>query len=153
MYLNFWRMLLSSITYFAESGSPVHRHILVVSSYLHLRPQGPLCRGYLCLESDYSISIDSRIMVFTQCLCSMHGYILLTLHLICMRIDEVTGTWTYNSDNIFGHLSTGDTYREEFRLFILPWTEINYQFTFQKHSDMFPCYLQASETALDQTLL
>ena len=53
-------------------------------------------------------------MMFTKLLYGMYGYIVLQFHLICMRIDEVTGAGTYNYDNIFGHLSTGDTYREEF---------------------------------------
>ena len=92
-------------------------------------------------------------MIFTELLYGMHGYILLQFHLICMRIDEVTGTGTYKYDHILSNLTTGDTYREEFRLFILPGTELNYQITFQKHFDIFPCYLQASKTALDQKLL
>ena len=92
-------------------------------------------------------------MIFTVLLYDVHGYILLQFHLICMRIDEVTVNGTYNYDNIYGNLSTRDTYREEFRLFILPGTELNYQITFQKHSYILPCYLQASKTALDQKLL
>ena len=144
---------MSSIKYFIESGSPVHRHILVVSSYFHLRPQGPLCRGYLCLESDYSISIHSRIMIFTECLYSMHGFILLTFHLICMRIDEVTEAGTYKYYNSFSYLSTGDTYIEELCCFILTCTDIIHQITFKEHSDIFQYYLRASKTALHQKLL
>ena len=59
-----------------------------------------------------------------------------------MRIDEVTGAGTYIYDNNFSNLSTGDTDREEFRCFLLPGTEINYQITFKKHSDIFQYYPQ-----------
>ena len=92
-------------------------------------------------------------MIFTELLYDMYGYMLLKFHVICMRIDVVTGAGTYKYDKIFSNLSTGDTYREEFRLFILPGTDINYQITFRKHSDILPCYLQASKTTLDQNLL
>ena len=70
-----------------------------------------------------------------------------------MRIDEVTGADTYIYDHIFSYLSTGDTYSEDFCLFIFNGTEINYQLTCKKHSDTFQYYLQASKTALDQKLL
>ena len=70
-----------------------------------------------------------------------------------MRIDDVTGAGTYKYDHIFSNLCTGDTYSEEFRLFILNGTEINYQITFKKDSDILPDYLRASKNALDQKLL
>ena len=70
-----------------------------------------------------------------------------------MRIDEVTGAGTYKCDKSFSNLSTGDTYREQFRRLILPSSEINYQITFKEHSDIFRYYLQASKTDLDQKLL
>ena len=75
-------------------------------------------------------------MIFTYLLYDIHGYMLLKFDVICMRFDEVTVAGTYKYDHIFTHFSTGDTYREEFRLFILPGTDINYQTTFRKHSDI-----------------
>ena len=92
-------------------------------------------------------------MIFTELLYGMHGYILIKFHLICMRIDEVRGAGTYKYDHIFTNLSTGDTYREEFRLLILPGLDINYQITFGKHSGIFQDYQQAYKTALIQKLL
>ena len=92
-------------------------------------------------------------MIFTDLLYGIPGSILHKFHPSCMRIDEVTGAGTYKYDHIFCNLSTGYIYREEFRLFILPGMDINYQITFRKHSDILPCYLQASKTALDQKLL
>ena len=74
-------------------------------------------------------------MIFTELLYSLHGYIVLKFHLICMRIDVVTGAGPYKYDHIFTNVSTGDTYREEFHLLILFWTDINYQITFRNHSD------------------
>ena len=83
----------------------------------------------------------------------MLGYMLFKFNVIRMRIDVVTVALTYKYYKMFTNLRTGDTYREEFRHFILPGTDINYQITFIKHSDILPCYLQASKTALDQKLL
>ena len=92
---------MSSINYFIGSGSPLHRHILVVSSYSRPYPDGSLCRGYLCMESDYSKSIRCIFMIFTDPLHDMHGYMLFKFHVICMRIDQVTGAGTYKYDKIF----------------------------------------------------
>ena len=92
-------------------------------------------------------------MIFAELLNGIHGYIVLKFHLICMRIDVVTGAGTYKYDHIFSNLRTGDTYREEFCLFTLPRPEINYHITFKKPSAILPCYLQASKTGLDQKLL
>ena len=96
------------------------------------------------MESDYSKSMHCIFMIFTELLYGMHGYILLQFNLICMRIDEATGTGTYKYHRIFSYLSTRDTYTEEIRHFILPRTEINYQTRFKKSSDIFSCYLQDS---------
>ena len=65
------------------------------------------------MESDNSKSILCIVMIFTELLYGMHGYILLRFHLIGMRIDVVTGVGTYKYDNIFTNVSTGDTYRGE----------------------------------------
>ena len=109
--------------------------------------QGVTTFGKRCSKSIFCICMIFRVLLY-----GMRGSILLKFHLICMRIDEVTGAGTYKYDNIFSNLSMGDTYREEFRFFILPGTDINYQITFRKHSDILPYYLQASKTALDQKL-
>ena len=74
-------------------------------------------------------------------------------HLVGMRIDEVTVAGTYKYGHISRHLSTGDTYRAEFRFYILPGSKINYIISFKKLDDIFPDYLRASKTALDQKLL
>ena len=92
-------------------------------------------------------------MIFTYPLYDMYGYMLFTFNVIGMRIDGVTGAGTYKYDNIFSNLSTGDSYREKYRLFILPGTDINYQITFRKRSDILSYYLQSSKTSLDRKLL
>ena len=140
-----------SINYFKASRGPEHRHIVVVSSYFRPRPEGQ--PWYRRLETYCSKSICSIFMIFVDLLYGMYGYNLHKFHLVFNRIDDVTGAGTYKYDHIFTNLRTGDTYREEFRLFILPGTDINYHITFRKHSDILPCYLQASKTALDQKLL
>ena len=140
-----------SINYFKASRGPEHRHIVVVSSYFRPWPEGP--PWYLRLESDCSKSICVIFMIFVDLLYRMYGYNLPKFHLIFIRIDDVTGAGTYKYDHIFSNLRTGDTYREEFCLFIPSGTDINNQITFRKHSHIIPCYLQASKTALDQKLL
>ena len=92
------------------------------SSLLTLPKAGRLtvCGGYLCMESNYSRSIHCIFMIFTELLYRVYGNILPEFYLICMRIDDVTVAGAYKEDHIFRHLSTGDSYRAEFRLCILP---------------------------------
>ena len=73
-------------------------------------------------------------------------------HLVGMRIDEVTVAGTYKYGHISSNLSTGDIYRADFRLCILPWTKNSYITGFKKLFDIFPDYQRASKTTLDQKL-
>ena len=153
IYLNLRWISLSAINYFIGSWFP---YIGIFWSSLLTLAQCQTAHCAECihvLKSDCSTIILCIFMIFTDLMYGMHGNIYTKSHEICRRIDEVTGAQTYKFDHIFTSLCTSGTYRHDFCLFILPGTNINYQITFRKNSDILPCYLQASETTLVQKLL